>query len=60
LASIPGTLLGAIIMVLLPEILRFLGMPPEIAAQMRQVIYGVILVALMIYRPKGMLGKFRM
>jgi GTP-binding protein HflX len=31
----------------LPEILRFVGFPSDIAAQMRQVVYGLILILLM-------------
>lgn len=58
--SLRGPLLGAIILVLLPEALRFVGFPSDIAAQMRQVIYGLILVGLMLYRPQGIFGKYRL
>ena len=60
LANNKGAVLGAIFLILLPEILRFVGMPSDIAAQMRQVIYGVILVLLMLYRPQGFLGEFKL
>jgi len=59
LANNKGALLGVIIMILLPELLRFVGFPTEIAAQMRQVIYGLMLVLMMMYRPQGILGKFK-
>lgn len=36
--------LAAAFLVLLPEALRFLGMPNNIAANMRQIIYGAILI----------------
>jgi len=36
--------LAAAFLVLLPEALRFLGMPNNIAANMRQIIYGAVLV----------------
>lgn len=36
--------LAAAFLVLLPEALRFVGMPNNIAANMRQIIYGVILI----------------
>lgn len=58
--SIRGPLLGAVILILLPEALRFVGFPSDIAAQMRQVIYGLILVGLMLYRPQGILGTYRL
>jgi len=60
LASVPGSVVGAAIIVLLPEFLRFVGMPDSIAAQMRQVIFGVVLVVLMMYRPQGFLGEYKM
>lgn len=41
--------LAAVFLVLLPEALRFVGMPSSIAANMRQIIYGVALV-LVIYK----------
>ncbi|NOZ68574.1 MAG: branched-chain amino acid ABC transporter permease [Deferribacteres bacterium] len=60
LGSLGGSIVGALFMILLPEVLRFVGLPSSIAAQMRQVIYGVILIVLMLYRPQGLIGKYRM
>jgi branched-chain amino acid transport system permease protein len=58
LASIRGSIIGAVVLVLLPEVLRFIGLPNEIAAQMRVVIYGIALVYLMYARPSGIYGKY--
>ena len=60
LSSSRGAMLGALFLVVLPEILRFAGFPSDVAAQMRQVIYGLILILLMMYRPRGFLGEYRM
>lgn len=60
LASLRGSLWGALILILLPELLRFVGFPTDIAAQMRQLVYGVLLVILMIYRPQGLYGEYRL
>ncbi len=60
LASLRGSLLGALFLVLLPEILRFVGFPTDVAAQMRQLTYGLILILLMLYRPQGLLGEYRL
>jgi branched-chain amino acid transport system permease protein len=60
LANMRGVILGALFLILLPEILRFVGFPPDIAAQMRQVVYGLILVLLMLYRPQGLLGEYKL
>ena len=59
MGTIGGSIVGAIVLVVFPELLRFLGLPSSIAAQMRQMIYGLLLVTLMIFRPQGILGKFR-
>ncbi len=58
LANLRGSVAGAVFFILLPEILRFVGFPPDIAAQMRQVTYGVMLVLLMLYRPQGLMGEY--
>src|SRR3989344_180773 len=60
LASLRGAVLGAGFLVLLPEILRFLDFSPDIAAQMRQVVYGLLLILLMLYRPQGLVGEYRL
>lgn len=59
MASLKGSFIGASILVILPELLRFLGMPSSIAAPLRQMIYGLLLIVLMLLRPQGLLGKFR-
>lgn len=53
-----GPIAGAVFMVLLPEALRFLHIPDAIAANMRQIIYGLLLIVLMRYRPQGLLGEY--
>lgn len=60
LANNKGAVLGALFLILLPEILRFVGFPTDIAAQMRQVIYGLILIFLMLYRPQGLIGEYKL
>lgn len=50
--------LAAAFLVLLPEALRFVGMPNSIAANMRQIIYGVILI-LVIFRSSNKFTKKR-
>ncbi len=60
LANLRGSVLGALFLILLPEILRFIGFPADIAAQMRQVVYGLILILLMLYRPQGLIGEYKL
>ena len=52
-----GPVLGALFVVLLPELLRFVGLPDSIAANLRQIIYGLALILVMYYRPQGLMGK---
>lgn len=59
MGSLKGSFVGAAVLVILPELLRFMGMPSSIAAPLRQMIYGLLLVALMLYRPQGILGKYK-
>lgn len=47
--SIPGMFLGSILLISFPEILRF-------ASEYRFIIYGLILVLMMRFRPSGLLG----
>ncbi|MBI3589055.1 MAG: branched-chain amino acid ABC transporter permease [Candidatus Liptonbacteria bacterium] len=60
LGSLRGSLLGALLLVIIPELLRFVGFPSEIAAQTRQAIYGLLLVVLMLYRPQGLIGEYKL
>lgn len=48
-----GAVIAAAFLVILPEALRFVGMPNNIAANMRQIIYGAILVFMMFRYSKG-------
>lgn len=60
LSNLRGSVLGALFLVLLPELLRFAGFPQAVAAQMRQVVYGLFLIFLMLYRPQGLLGEYKL
>jgi len=51
--SMWGPVLGAVVLVVLPELLRFVGLPSAVAANVRQIIYGGLLVAMMMWRPQG-------
>jgi branched-chain amino acid transport system permease protein len=42
--NLKGIVFSAAFLVLLPEALRFIGLPNNIAANLRQIIYGVIIV----------------
>jgi len=54
-----GPLLGTVLLLFLPEALRFLGIPDAIAANMRQVIYGLVIIVMLRFRPEGLRGEYR-
>lgn len=56
--NVRGPLAGAALLVLLPEALRFAGLPSEVAGPMREIVYGLLLVVLMYFNPKGIAGDF--
>lgn len=58
--SLWGPAIGAAVLVALPEALRFLGLPGAVAAQLRQVSYGALLVVMLLMRPQGLVGRYRL
>ena len=53
-----GPVAGAVVLVVLPEALRFVGFPSSVAANLRQILYGSLLVAMLMFRPKGLVGNY--
>ena len=61
LATIWGSLLGAMVFVLLEEGMRFIPyLPTEYVGQARQVVLGILLVVLMLFRPQGLVGRYKL
>jgi branched-chain amino acid transport system permease protein len=52
-----GSVLGAVILILIPELLRFSGMPSNIYGPVRQLIIGLLLIILILVRPQGLIGE---
>ncbi|MDQ3023519.1 MAG: branched-chain amino acid ABC transporter permease [bacterium] len=50
MGSLTGSVLGATLLTVLPEVLRFL-------AQWRLVIYSLVLILFMVFRPGGIMGR---
>jgi branched-chain amino acid transport system permease protein len=59
LASFWGPVIGAAIITAIPEILRFVGLPSSVLGPLRVLIFAVILILVLIYWPKGILGKIK-
>lgn len=56
--SLWGPVVGAAVLVMLPEMLRFIGLPSSVAANIRQILYGGLLVVFMMWRPQGLMGEY--
>ena len=54
--TLPGPIVGAALLVILPELLRFVGLPGAQAAYLRQILYGSLMVGFLIWRPQGLAG----
>lgn len=59
LGTVKGSVAGALFYVLLPEALRFVDIPDTIAANLRMMIYALILILIVLYRSHGFFGKFK-
>lgn len=55
--SFTGSIVGAIILVLLPEPLRLLHLPSNVVAALRQLIYAILLIIFVIFKPEGIIKE---
>ncbi len=67
MGNIAGVILGALLLTILPEALRYLGPLQELIfgrvladpADLRMLIFGIALILIMLYRPAGLLPSRR-
>lgn len=57
LASLPGTCLAAVIITLLPEPLRFVGLPSSVLGPIRQILFACLLISILHFKPRGFFGR---
>lgn len=57
LATNKGAFYATVIIVFLPELLRFLSFPNSVVGPMRQIIYALVLISILMFKPKGLFGK---
>jgi branched-chain amino acid transport system permease protein len=55
--TIYGPVFGALVVTLLPELLRFIPAPAGSAGAARQLTYGILLIAIVFLRPQGLFGS---
>ena len=57
LGSVKGSAIGTIILLLMPEPLRFIGFPSSILGPAREMIFALVLLLILIYRSRGVFGR---
>ena len=55
--TLAGSIVGPFLLLALPQMLTFIDIPTTIAAATRQLLYGVLLIAFMLFRPQGLAGE---
>lgn len=57
--NLRGPFAGAVLLLMLPELLRWLPLSQASFPYVRQMLYGLSLVLVMRFRPQGLLGSYR-
>lgn len=57
LGSVGGSVLGAILIFMIPEPLRFLQLPSAMVAALRQLIYSLLIILIIMFRPEGIIKE---
>lgn len=60
LASLEGTLVATLIVTLIPEALCFVGFSSGTVGPLRQIVFALLLLIILIYVPKGIQGKVKL
>lgn len=57
IGSIKGSIVSTVLILIIPELLRFLNLPSTVIGPLRQVLYALILIIILLIRPKGLFGR---
>jgi branched-chain amino acid transport system permease protein len=55
--NVYGSVVGAAVLISLPEMLRFFDVPTTVASPIREVLYGALMIIFLRLRPKGLLPE---
>ena len=59
IGNIRGPLVGALVILMIPEALRFLQLPSSATPNIRLLVYGLLLILIIHFRPRGLAGEYR-
>ncbi len=52
-----GSVVGAAVLISIPEMLRFFDVPTTVASPIREILYGALMIVFLRLRPKGLLPE---
>lgn len=55
--TLAGSLLGPFLLLMIPNVLTLVHIPPELLGPSRALAFGVLLVVFMLWRPQGIAGR---
>ena len=55
--TLAGSLLGPFLLLMIPNVLTLVRIPPELLGPSRALAFGVLLVVFMLWRPQGIAGR---
>lgn len=55
--TLAGSIIGPFLLTAVPQVLAMIDLPSTVVGPMRQLIYGLILIGFMLWRPQGIAGK---
>jgi branched-chain amino acid transport system permease protein len=55
--NVYGSVVGATVLIVLPEALRFFDVPATVASPIREILYGTLMILFLRFRPKGLVPE---
>jgi len=55
--NVYGSVIGAAVLISIPEMLRFFDVPTTVAGPIREILYGALMIIFLRLRPKGLLPE---
>ncbi|MBI4591072.1 MAG: branched-chain amino acid ABC transporter permease [Candidatus Rokubacteria bacterium] len=55
--NVYGSVVGAAVLIVIPEALRFFDVPTTVASPIREILYGLLMILFLRFRPKGLLPE---
>lgn len=55
--TLSGSILGPLLLLAIPQLLALIDIPSTVVGPLRQLTYGALLIAFMMWRPQGLAGK---